>query len=119
MDSRHPVVHGALYHIEFPTQMLKDPGGQTLVGIIQLSSIYDPLGLALDSNLTGRPQTLWHTLCIPSGCRHWVNKEGLFYLYQNLPVLENHITDGVSKCHLSDHEKQICGHLHLWLMPSW
>lgn len=78
MDSRHPVVHGALYHIEFSTQMLKDPGGQTLVGIIQLSSIYDPLGLALDSNLTGRPQTFWHTLRIPSGCRHWVNREGLF-----------------------------------------
>lgn len=85
MDTRHPVVHGALYHKEFPTQMLEDPGGQTLVGIIQLSSIDAHRSLALASNLTGGPQTLWHTLCIPSGCRHWVNRAGLFNLYQNLP----------------------------------
>lgn len=102
MDTKCPVVHGALYHIEFPTQMLKDPGGQTLMGIKQLLSICDHLSLALDSSLTGRPQTLWHTLCIPSGCRHWGNIAGLFYLCQNLPVLENHVTDGVSECHLSD-----------------
>ena len=55
MDTRRPVVHGTLYHIEFPTQMLKDPGGQTLMGIKQLSSICDHLSLALDSSLTGRP----------------------------------------------------------------